>query len=129
MWRTLSDKKKAHYTALAAKGKAEAAGEASGEESGSESEEEEEEAKPKAKKAKKEDKSDAKPTLSPEWSKKFTDSIDVILKSTDLSALSIAKVREQLAKEHGELTVEANKDAIKQLILSLISKATSSKSA
>lgn len=128
MWRGLSDKKKQHYKDLSAKGKSNAS-DASGSESGSEEEsegEEEEEVKPK-KKVKSETKDESKSNLSAEWTGKFTKSIEAILKSSELSDLSIAKVREQLTKQHGELVVEANKDDIKKLILSLISKATSAK--
>ena len=59
------------------------------------------------------------------WRGKFTKSIEFILQGANLADLSLAKVRQQLVTEHGDLVVEANKDAIKQLTLQLINAQTS----
>jgi len=116
MWRGLSDAKRAEWKA---KADALKAGDEV-EEGGEEEEEEEEKPKKKSKKAKE----SGEVQLSDEWKGKFTSSIEAIFKGAQLSDLSLAKVRQQLITEHGELVVEANKDAIKQLTLQLISAQT-----
>jgi len=124
MWRALSDAKRAEW-----KERAEAL-KAGGSGSASEGESEEEEAAPAVKKPKKEKKvkessGSSEVALSDEWRGKFTASIEQILKGANLADLSLAKVRQALVTEHGDLVVEANKDAIKQLTLQLINAQTS----
>lgn len=125
MWRGLSDSKRAEWKERAEALKAGGSGSAS---EGDEEEEEAPAAAPKAKKPKKAKESSSESseaTLSDEWRGKFTASIDQILKGANLADLSLAKVRQQLMSEHGELVVEANKEAIKQLTLQLINAQTS----
>lgn len=128
LWRALSDAKKQQYKERAMSGKETVSGSESDSGSESESEEEEEEPAPKAKKAKKAAPAAAAaaaaPVLSAEWSAKFGSSLDALLKDADLTALSMKNLLTKLTDEHGELVVEANKAALKNLVISKIQQKT-----
>jgi len=115
-WNQLSEAQKATY-------KAKAMGAAEGDEYGMDDEEQQ-----RAKRAKIMAATELfkEPKLADEWKEKFMASIADILKGADLAQLSLSKVRESLAERHGELVVEANKEAIKHLVLNCIKMQTGS---